>query len=41
VSRDVWVIIGGKISETLNSITLETLVKMNREKVEKTMMHNI
>ncbi len=41
VSRDVWAIIGGKISETLSSITLETLVKMNREKIEKTMMHNI
>jgi Rrf2 family protein len=40
-SHDVWAIIGGKISETLNSITLDMLVKMNREKAEKTMMHNI
>ena len=40
-SHDIWAIIGGKISETLNSITLDTLVKMNQEKAEKTMMHNI
>jgi len=40
-SHDIWAIIGGKISETLNSITLDMLVKINREKAEKTMMHNI
>jgi Rrf2 family protein len=40
-SHDIWAIIGGKISETLNSITLDMLVKMNQEKAEKTMMHNI
>jgi Rrf2 family protein len=40
-SHDIWAIIGGKISETLNSITLDTLVKMNQEKAQKTMMHNI
>jgi len=40
-SHDIWAIIGGKISETLNSITLDMLVKMNREKAEKAMMHNI
>jgi Rrf2 family protein len=40
-SHDVWEIIGGKISETLNSITLDKLVKMNQEKAEKMMMHNI
>jgi len=34
VTRDVWAIIGGRISETLNSITLDTLVKMNRGKTE-------
>jgi len=40
-SHDVWAIIGGKISETLSSITLDKLVKMNQEKAEKAMMHNI
>jgi Rrf2 family protein len=40
-SHDIWAIIGGKISETLSSITLDMLVKMNREKAEKAMMHNI
>jgi Rrf2 family protein len=40
-SHDIWAIIGGKISETLNSITLDMLVKMNREKADKAMMHNI
>ena len=40
-SHDIWAIIGGKISETLNSITLDTLLKMNQEKAEKTIMHNI
>ena len=39
--RDIWSIIGGKISETLSSITLDTLVKMNQEKAENVMMHNI
>jgi Rrf2 family protein len=40
-SHDIWAIIGGKISETLSSISLDMLVKMNQEKLEKTMMHNI
>ena len=40
-SHDIWEMIGGKISETLSSITLDTLVKMNQEKVENVMMHNI
>ena len=40
-SHDVWAIIGGKISETLSSITLDMLVKMNQEKAQKAMMHNI
>lgn len=40
-SHDIWAIIGGKISETLNSITLDKLVKMNKEKVGNVMMHNI
>jgi Rrf2 family protein len=40
-SHDIWAIIEGKISETLSSITLDTLVKMNQEKAGKAMMHNI
>ena len=40
-SHDIWEIIGEKISETLNSVTLDMLVKMNQEKAQKTMMHNI
>jgi Rrf2 family protein len=40
-SHDIWAIIGGKISETLSSITLDMLVKINQEKAEKAMMHNI
>jgi len=41
VSRDVWAMIGGKISETLSAITLDTLVKMNQEKTQQAIMHNI
>ncbi len=40
-SHDIWAIIGGKISETLSSITLDMLVKINQEKAGKAMMHNI
>jgi Rrf2 family protein len=40
-SHDVWAIIGGKISETLSSITLDMMVKMNREKAGNAMMNNI
>ena len=40
-SHDIWVIIGGKISETLSSITLDMLVKMNQEKAGNAMMNNI
>jgi Rrf2 family protein len=40
-SHDIWAIIGGKISETLSSVTLDTLVKMNQEKVGNAIMHNI
>jgi len=31
-SRDVWSLVGEKIAETLGSITLDMLVKMNQEK---------
>jgi Rrf2 family protein len=41
VSRDVWAMIGGQISETLNSITLDALVKMNQEKTQQAIMHDI
>ena len=34
-SHDIWGIVGAKISETLSSITLDTLVKMSREKAGK------
>jgi Rrf2 family protein len=40
-SHDIWAIIGGKISETLSSITLDMLVKMNQEKAGNAMMLNI
>jgi Rrf2 family protein len=35
VSHDIWAIIGGKISETLSSITLDKMVRMNRRKIRK------
>jgi Rrf2 family protein len=40
-SHDIWAIIGCKISETLSSITLDMLVKMNQEKAGKAMMHTV
>lgn len=40
-SRDIWVLLGGKIAETLSSFTLEQLVKINREKTETALLHNI
>ena len=40
-SRDIWGIIGDKISETLSSITLEKLVKINQEKAGNAMMQDI
>ena len=40
-SRDIWVFLGGKIAETLNSFTLEQLLRMNREKAENVQMHDI
>ncbi|MCX7981700.1 MAG: Rrf2 family transcriptional regulator [Syntrophales bacterium] len=33
VSRDVWVLLNDKISETLSSITLEKLIQMENEKI--------
>jgi len=40
-SRDIWSIIGGQISETLSSITLDTMIKMKQEKAGNAVMHNI
>ena len=40
-SRDIWVLLGGKIAETLSSFTLEQLVKINREKAGNAILHNI
>ena len=40
-SRDIWVLLGEKISETLSSITLEHLVKINHEKAGNALLHNI
>jgi Rrf2 family protein len=34
-SHDVWAVVGEKISETLSSITLDQLVKMNQKKEKK------
>jgi Rrf2 family protein len=35
VSHDIWATIGGKIAETLSSITLDKMVAMNQEKARK------
>ncbi|MBN1365809.1 MAG: Rrf2 family transcriptional regulator [Syntrophaceae bacterium] len=40
-TRDVWTLLGGKISETLSSITLEQLVAMNNEKKEQAISPSI
>jgi Rrf2 family protein len=40
-SRDVWALLGGKISETLEGITLEQLVRMNQDKAEQANSQNI
>jgi len=40
-THDVWAMIGEKISETLSSITLDRLVKMNEEKSNNTLMQGI
>lgn len=40
-SHDIWAMLGGKISETLSSITLEHLVLMNKEKTEKAISPSI
>jgi Rrf2 family protein len=41
VSRDIWSILEGKISETLSSVTLDKMVLMSQEKLEKSINYNI
>jgi Rrf2 family transcriptional regulator, cysteine metabolism repressor len=40
-SHDIWALIDARISETLSSITLDRLVKMNQEKAVNAMMQDI
>jgi Rrf2 family protein len=40
-TRDVWSVLGEKIRETLNSVTLADLVKTRREKAENNIMSYI
>ncbi len=40
-SRDVWSLLGEKISETLESVSLEQLVQVHRRKTEENVMNNI
>lgn len=40
-TRDVWSLLGQKISETLQSITLSDLVLMQRQKAENNLMNDI
>jgi Rrf2 family protein len=40
-TRDIWGMLGQKISETLRSVTLSDLVRIRREKADNNMMSNI
>mgnify|MGYP000638224726 CR=1 FL=1 len=40
-SHDIWVLVGKKIADTLSSITLDMLVKMNQEKAGNNIMRDI
>jgi Rrf2 family protein len=40
-ARDIWAMLGKKISETLDSVTLEQLVRINLKKLGNDMAHNI
>lgn len=40
-SHDIWAILDGKISETLSSVTLDKLVLMSQEKLEKPIHYDI
>jgi len=41
VTRDIWNLVGEKIVQTLDSVTLEDLVKSHNRKNEVVMMYNI
>ena len=41
VMRDVWESLGSTISQTLSEVTIETLLKMYRNKREETISYNI
>lgn len=40
-TRDIWNLLGEKIAQTLDSVTLEDLVKSHNRKNEEVMMYNI
>ncbi len=40
-ARDVWTMLGEKISEALDAVTLEQMVRMSREKAGNDITHNI
>jgi Rrf2 family protein len=40
-TRDIWSILGEKISETLSSVTLADLVQKRRQKAENNLMNSI
>jgi Rrf2 family cysteine metabolism transcriptional repressor len=40
-SRDVWALLEGKISEILESVSLEQMVQVHRRKTEENVMNNI
>jgi len=41
VSRDIWTILEDKIAETLRAITLDQLIRMGEEKVDRALSHDI
>ena len=41
VTRDIWKELGDRISQTLNSITLGDMVKMQKNKKEPSLIYNI
>lgn len=40
-TRDIWTILGNKIGETLEAVTLASLVRMSRDKEENILMSHI
>jgi len=41
VTRDIWIKLGGRISDFLNSLTLEDLLRMKKEKTKDMIMYGI